>query len=485
MIDTNVDKVINYIKKLNGNSSDIVDRIINIKDKKICYICLESVSSDDKISDFFMKYVDNYIVNNKSLFDNLFENLKNTIPNSHIGISCTYDDVFYKLASGFTCIFVEGEKNAITIETKTSLDRGVTEATSEAIIRGPKDSFTENHQKNIGLIRKRIKDYNLFFNDTVIGKRTKTKVTIGYINGVCNKKIVKNIEDKLKKIDIDGILDSGYIREFLTKDNKTSFPMLISTERPDLACMSLLEGKIIILVENTPFCLIIPGLFIDFLHSPEDNYQKPINISLTRILRLLAFFTTILLPGLYVALTTFNQQIIPDELLISLAVEREGVPFPTAIEMLIMIISFEILRESDIRIPNASGAAIGIVGALVLGDAAVTAGIVSPIVIIIIGLTSISGLLFTDIDFVNGLRWWRLLFLFLSTIFGILGFLVCSLIFITRLCALEYEGIPYLTPIAPYYEHNDVVFRKPRFKAFRRLSILSNNHNKLGDKNED
>ncbi len=483
MLDKNIDDIIKYITNLNGNSTDIVNRIITIKKKRICYIYLESVSSDDKISDFFMKYISNNICN-KIMLNNLFNELKNTIPNSHITTCNTYDEVFYKLASGYTCIFVDNETKAIAIETRTTLDRGVSEATSEAIVRGPKDSFTENHQKNLGLIRKRIKDPNLFFKDLTVGRRTKTKVTITYINDICNEQMIKKIEKQLNEIDIDGILDSGYIREFLTKGEKTTFPRLISSERPDLACISLLEGKAVLLVENTPFCLIIPGLFIDFLHSPEDNYQKAVNINLTRILRLLSFFITILLPGLYVALTTFNQEIIPDELLISLAVQRDGVPFPTFIEMLIMIISFEILRESDIRIPNASGAAIGIVGALVLGDAAVTAGIVSPIVIIIIGLTSISGLLFTDIDFVNGLRWWRIIFLFASALLGIIGFLACLLIFITKLCSLEYDGIPYLTPLSPYYKHDDAILRKPRFKMFKRLSNLTKNHNRLGDKNE-
>ena len=483
MIDQNINDVIKHIKNLNGNSSDIVDRTINIKKKKICYIYLESVSSDDKVSDFFMKYIDNYL---KKIiaFEDLFENLKNSIPNSHIGISDNYDDVFYKLASGFTCIFVDGENKAITIETKSTLDRGITEATSESIVRGPKDSFTENHQKNVGLIRKRIKDPNLFFNDVIVGRRTRTKVTLAYINDICDKNMVKKLKKQLQTINIDGILDSGYIREFLTKDQTSSFPRLLSTERPDLASQSLLDGKIVILVENTPYVLIIPGLFIDFLHSPEDNYQKWLNVDLTRIIRTLAFFLTVFLPGFYVALTTYSQEIIPDELLISLAIQREGVPFPTAIEMFMMIITFEILRESDIRIPNASGAAIGIVGALVLGEAAVTAGIVSPIVIIIIGVTSICGLLFTDIDFINGIRWWRFIFLFSSTLFGVVGFVVCSFIFITKLASLQFDSVPYLIPFTPYYKHDDAILRKPRYKIFNRLTVLTKNEKRLGGPND-
>ena len=204
------------------------------------------------------------------------------------------------------------------------------------------------------------------------------------------------------------------------------------------------------------------------------------------MLRFISFFITVLTPGIYVALTTFNQEIIPDELLISLAVQREGVPFPTTIEIFLMILTFEILRESDIRIPNASGAAIGIVGALVLGDAAVTAGIVSPIVIIIVGLTSISGLVFTDIDFVNGIRWWRFAFLMASTVMGIIGFMICGIMCITKLCSLEYGNVSYLAPYAPYYKnHSDGVLRKSFTKIFKRPSYLSKNSTKLGDKNEN
>ena len=479
MLDKNIDKVLNKIKEKYGPSSDLVTRIIKIKNQKILYCFLESVSSDDKISDFFMGYIDSYI-KKQIKFKNLYESLKNAIPNSNLSTVKNYEDVFYKLASGFTCVFVDGCSEAISLETRSTLDRGV----SENIVRGPKDSFTENHQKNLGLIRKRIKDPNRWFKDLVLGRRTKTKISIAYIKDVSNLKLVKYIEEELKKIDIDGILDSGYIREFLLKDDKSFFPRFHSTERPDLACMALLEGKIVILVENSPFVLLIPGLFIDFLHSPEDNYQKAINIDLTRIIRVISFFITVMFPGIYVALTTFNPEIIPDELLISLAVQRGCVPFPTALEITVMIITFEILRESDVRIPNASGAAIGIVGALVLGEAAVTAGIVSPIVIIVIGLTSISGLLFTEIDFVNGIRWWRFIFLLASTIMGVIGFVACLILFIVKLCSLEFYGVSYLAPFSPYTKHQNAIFRKPISKIKKRYSFLSKNIIRMRDDSE-
>lgn len=240
------------------------------------------------------------------------------------------------------------------------------------------------------------------------------------------------------------------------------------------------------MVENSPYVLIAPGLLIDFLHTPEDYYQRPINASFTRLLRLFAFVITVITPGVYIALTTFNHEMIPDELLISLAVQREGVPFPTAVSIISMVLTFELLREADIRIPNAMGSAISIVGALVLGEAAVSAGIVSPIVIIVVAITSISGLLFTDIDFVNAIRLWRFVFIFFSMICGLIGFVVALFIFIIKISSMECIGIPYLAPISPFYKNDqmDGFIRSPRYKmTYRPEFIAKNDLKKTGDSN--
>lgn len=471
----NINNLEKYLKK--NNPSDLVIRKIQIKKTKILYVFLESVSNDDKISNFFMKDI---LISFNNKIKDIFYYLKNTIPNSHLTIESNLNDLFYKLSSGYTCIFIENELEYISIETKSNLDRGVTESTSETIIRGPKDSFTENNSINLGLIRKRIKDKNLIFNEIKIGKRTKTKVTVSYISDIANKNSIKKIREKLKKINIDGILDSGYIRDFLIEKTNL-FPKIKSTERPDLACIELLNGKIIILVENSPFVLIMPCIMADYLTATEDFYQKTSNVNFNKILRLISFILTIITPGIYVAITTFNQEIIPDELLISLSIQREGVPFPTSLEVFMMITTFEILRESDIRLPSKMGAAISIVGALVLGEAAVSAGIVSPIVIIVVAITSICGLLFTDIDFVNAIRWWRLIFLLFGTIAGIIGILFASIIFINNLSTVTILDVPYLTPISPLYlkELYSTLLKKRNNK--KRPSYLTKNIKKAGD----
>ena len=401
-----------------------------------------------------------------NLFDSLVNVLKNSIYNSKVLILSNFDDVFFYLSCGFTCILVDDK--VIVVETKANLDRSIDESKSEAIIRGPKDSFTENYMVNIGLIRKRIKDSSLVFDELRIGSRTKTKVSISYIGSIVKNDYVSRIKDKLSKMDVDGLIDSGPIRDFLSCNNNCAFPTIISTERPDNCIDSLLNGKIVIIVENSPFALIVPGVFMDIFHVSEDNYQVPINVSVTRFLKFIGFFITLFTPAIYIALTTFNFEIIPDNLLISIAIQRQGVPFPTVIETVMMLITFEVLRESDIRLPNQMGAAVSIVGALVLGEAAVSAGIVSPIVIIVVAITSVSGLLFSDIDVVNAIRIWRFLFIISATCLGLIGIVISGIIFIAKLSSLEIFDIPYLSGISPF----NLDFQKNGILKFRKTSIF-------------
>lgn len=484
-LDNKIGKIFEKINEMNGKSSDIVTRIIEKNHNRIGYIYLESVSSDDKISDFLNKAIIN--MDRKKIFDSFYELLENSIFNSKVKTCETYEDLFYHLASGFTVIVVDGFEKAIVVETRMTLDRGVVESTSETIIRGPKDSFTENHNKNIGLIRKRIKDQNLWFEEVKLGRRTKSKVSVAYIKDIVPNYKVKKILDSLKKIDIDAVIDTGYIRELLEKEQKSIFPKVISTERPDFACTSLLNGKIVILVENSPFVIILPAVLTDFFHSPEDNYQKPFNVSFTRVLRMICFFLALFTPALYIALMTFNQEIIPDQLLISLAVQRDGVPFPTAIEVLIFVIVFEILREADVHVPSFSGGAMNIVGALILGDAAVAAGIVSPIVIIVVAITSICELVFYDIDVIDAIREWRILFILAATFMGLIGFVATFIIFVAKLSSLECLGTPYLTPISPLRIRSlkDSIIRVSRKKLKDRPVYLTKNLKRLDDNYEE
>ena len=485
-IDKNVNKVLNIIKDLYGNSSDLNTRTIKIGKTNIGIIFMESSSSTKDISDFIVKSIDYIAKDSSKIWANVYKKLKNNIFNSQIITTKNLDDLPYFLSSGFTVVVVDGSNEAIVLETRADLDRGVSEATNEPVLRGPKDSFTESHSKNIGLLRKRIKDNNLWFDELKVGKRTKTKVSIIYLNDVVLKEDIDKIKQRINKINIDGILDSGTIKEYLTTQ-KSTFPQILSTERPDLTSQALLNGKIVILVENSPYSLILPNVFTDFIHTPEDAFQNPTNISFTRILKIIALFITLFTPAIYIAITTFDQTIVPDKLLISLAVQREGVPFPTAFEVLLLMMIFEILRESDIRLPANMGASMSIVGALVLGEAAVNAGIVSPIAVIVVAITSICSLIFTDADFINGIRSWRLIFMLSATFIGVMGLVSATTCFILKLSSLESLKVSYLSPFSPFNKNEikNAILKKPMPSILRRPAYLNiNNRIKQGEANE-
>lgn len=481
-----IDVTLEKLNVLINFSADFSCRRMKIQNTEVACLFFESVSSSEKITDLILR---NISLSSKkiSIFTDVFDFFLEMVPAGKISYFESVEELYNFLSLGFVCVLIDGHEKGFCVEAKADLNRSVSEPTNEKILRGPKDGFTENIMVNMGLIRKRIKDSNLWSKEISLGRRTKTKVDIVFVNGIVNSELVDSIYNKLSKIDIDGILDSGYLVSFLTDDNDSLFPKIVCTERPDLVSGSLLEGKIAVLVENSPFVLVIPGIFNDFIHNPEDYYQKPFNATITRVLRLSAFLITLLLPSFYIALTTFNQEIIPFNLLVSIASERSRVPFTTALELIMLLFTFELLRESDLRTPDVMGKSISIVGALILGDAAVSAGIISPIVVIIVAITMVCGLMFNDIDVINACRFWRLAFILSATFFGIVGILTVGLIFITNLTTSNSFGIPYLYPFSPFYSRDmkDSLFLAHRSKLRTRPTLLSkDNKTRLGDKNE-
>lgn len=362
-----------------------------------------------------------------------------------------------------------------SIETKLITDRAISPSTNELNITGPKDSFNENINTNINLIRKRIKSKNLILKESIIGKETNTKISLLYMNNIANNKLVNEIQNKINNINIDGIIDSSYIKKYL--DTNKLFPTIIQTERPDKASIALLEGKCIILVENSPYALILPSFFLDFFHTPDDYYQKNINTTFIRLIRLCAFLISLLTPAIYIATTTRNYNLLPYKLLIMLKAGRTFVPFPAYIEAFFMIVCFEILKETDIRMSQTSSSAVSILGGLILGDAAVSAGIVSPIMIIVIAISSISGLIFSSLELSNALRTYKILLLILSSILGIYGVLIGLIYLIINLINTKTFNYKYLSPIYPFNK-NEIKDSFIKLKNTKRNSYLTNNINR-------
>ena len=365
--------------------------------------------------------------------------------------------------------------NIYSIEVKLITDRAISPSTNELNITGPKDSFNENINTNINLIRKRIKSKNLILKESILGKQTNTKVSILYMNNIANKKLINQIQNKINKINIDGIIDSSYIKKYL--DTNKLFPTIIQTERPDKASIALLEGKCIILVENSPYALILPSFFLDFFHTPDDYYQKNINTTFIRLIRLSAFLISLLTPAIYIATTTRNYNLLPYKLLIMLKAGRTFVPFPAYIEAIFMIICFEILKETDIRMSQTSSSAVSILGGLILGDAAVSAGIVSPIMIIVIAISSISGLIFSSLELSNALRSYKIILLILSSLLGIYGVLIGLIYLIINLINTKTFNYKYLSPIYPFNK-NEIKDSFIKLKNNKRNSYLTNNINR-------
>ena len=457
-----------YLKNAIGPSKDYIFKEIKIAKEKVLLVFNETLIDTGRTNDFVLRSLIH-------LTKKQLKNLENELPNTNI-LKISQKEILKYLSLGFVIIITK--KNIYASEIRVFLDRGVTTVTSELSITGPKDSFTENYNTNIGLIRKRIKTTNLFIENIELGRTTKTKIGILYMKNIAKKEIIQNIKKHLNKIDIDGIIDSSYLKRALEKKNNI-FPTITLTERPDKSSMALLEGKIVLVVDMSPFALILPSFFIDFFHTTDDYYQKSLNTSFIRIIRLFAFLVAVFTPAIYISITTRNYNLVPLDLLMTLKAGRTFVPFPAYIEALFMLICFEILKESDLRMSTTTGSAVSILGGLILGDAAVSAGIVSPIMIIVIAISSIASLTFSSIELGNALRNYKIILLILATLLGINGVFVGTTIMLYQLLTLKVFGIPYLNPIIPY-EKNEIkdTIIKTTSTEQRRTSQLTDNINR-------
>ena len=439
----------NKIKILLNNSNDYIYREINTKSNKLYVIYSEVLTNIIEINKFICLL--STIDINKILFNYNYIEIK-------------YKNILEYINNGYLIIVINNR--ILAIEFKSNLDRGVSLINSELSIGGAKDSFSENININFGLIKRRIKS-NLNNKLLEIGTISKTKVNVLYINSICDIRLVNNIINKLNNINIDGIIDSTYLKNSL-EDSFNIFPIIMMSERPDKSSMALLEGKVVVLVDNSPYALILPSFFIDFFHTPDDYYQKSINTSFIRIIRLLAFIIAIFTPAIYISITTRNYDLVPKSLLLMLKAGRSYVPFPAYIEAMFMIICFEILKESDLRMSTTTGSSVSILGGLILGDAAVAAGIVSPIMIIIIAISSIAGLVFSSYEFVNAIRLYKILLLLLGTILGIYGVIIGIMFLIHNIYSTKIFGYRY-------FNNNLDSFIKIDTKLRKRNSYLTNN----------
>ncbi|MDF2960008.1 MAG: hypothetical protein K0S39_1743 [Paenibacillus sp.] len=369
------------------------------------------------------------------------------------------------LCEGDTLLLVDGWTQAAAFGTKNKEGRKVGEPTTESVVRGPRQGFTETIRTNTTLIRKIIKSNLLKMDSYKIGDYTQTEIIVAYIDGLASKDVIEEVKRRLSVIDLESILESAYVEECIEDTPYSPFPQIAHTERPDKAAAELLEGKVLIMVDGTPFVLIVPCVLVQFIQSSEDYYERFPMALAVRILRFMFFFVALLLPAIYIAITTYHQEMIPTTLLISVAGDREGVPFPALVEALLMEVTFEALREAGVRLPKPVGQAISIVGALVIGEAAVQAGIVSSAMVIVVAVTAIASFVIPAFNIAISIRMLRFPLMAVASVLGLYGVMLGLLALLIHLCSLNSFGVPYLTPLAPSRRKGqDVLIRAPWWK---------------------
>ncbi|NLZ38475.1 MAG: spore germination protein [Firmicutes bacterium] len=442
------------IKKRLGESNDVVIR--------------EFSSSNDKVK-MALLYIDG-LVDKKMVNDNILQPiLSNTIANqytekltsenalellqkhitsaSELSIAPNLTQALKMVLSGDTALFIDQEQKVIICGTRMWEKRTVAEPETEAAVRGPREGFTETMRINTSLLRRRIKHENLRFETMKAGRRTATEINLVYISDLVNQSVLQELRRRIAAIDTDAILESGYIEEFIEDVPFSVFPQIEHTERVDKAAAAILEGRILVMTDNTPFMLIIPTSFFQFIQASEDYYERPFVAFFLRLLRLFVLNVALILPATYVAVISFHHEMLPTSLLLNIAAAREGIPFPAVAEALLMEGTFEVLREAGVRLPRTVGQAVSIVGGLVIGDAAIRAGLVSPGMVIIVSATAISTFAIPAFNASIALRILRFPLIILGSIMGLYGVIFGLIVILIHLAGLQSFGVPYLSPL--------------------------------------
>lgn len=395
------------------------------------------------------------------------------LPSNQVSVLDKWEKVIPAVLTGSSVVFVDGCDCAIVVETKGWEHRAVSTPQTEAVVRGPHDAFTENFRANTGLIRARLRSERLVTEMLSVGRLARTDVAVMYIDGLTNPNLVDELKRRIESIDVDYLSESGAFEQFIEDSPWLSVPQVLSTERPDRIAAMLTEGHVAIFVGQSPYVLAVPVVLWTMVHSPEDAYLHVPFGSFLRLVRWLALFTAILMPSFYIAVTNYHPEMLPTDLLLAIAGAREQVPFPVIFEMLVMEFAIELIREAGVRIPSVIGPTIGIVGALIIGQTAVQAGIVSPLLVIVIAVTALAGFTIPNYNLGFAVRIIRFVFLFAAAFFGFYGIGLLGAVILVRLCVQKSFGVPLLAPIAPSMGSSpDVIMRGPAYLMNKRPTYL-------------
>ncbi|WP_339229633.1 spore germination protein [Oceanobacillus sp. FSL K6-2867] len=450
-------------KEIFGNPDDLVIRelMIGSIEKRSAIVYISGLTDEDLINNNILKTIQ---LNMKDFKTNILEDIyEEVVAITAIKKTQSMDEVSLAILNGSTAFYIDGSDTVLIMETAGGERRSIEEPDSETLVRGPRDGFVESIDTNLALIRRDIKDTNLRFKGYEIGKRTKQKLVMVYMEGIVNPEIVQEVDRRLKSIDTDYVSDSSHVEQWIEDSFLSPFPQLLDTERPDRVSSNVIKGKVVILLNGSPFALIAPITIGDALHSMEDYSQRWVSATLLRALRYLTAFFAMFLPALYIALVSYHPGMIPSTLTYSIAGSREGVPFPSAIEAFLMALTFEILHEAGVRLPKVIGQTIGIVGGLVIGEAAVSAGIVSPIMVVVTALTAIASFSIPAYSVAVTFRVLRFACMIAASLLGLYGVILVYIMVNIHIVNLKSIGIPYSTPFAPTFvsDWRDLVLRAP------------------------
>ncbi|MUG69749.1 spore germination protein [Paenibacillus validus] len=488
-IQTELEDTIRLLDSLLGENEDLIMRRFHIfGDHPAILMYFSNMADQAAINSEIMKslmYVPSHLegkeiqperLKHVLLYDSLHHS-KGTLESK---VSVIVDGVL----RGQTVVAVQGFDEAILLDTASVTKRTVNQPETEQVIRGPREGFIEQLETNIALLRYRLPTPDFRIKMTKIGRITKSRVAICYLKGIASDALVQEVQNRLAVIDIDGVLDVGYLEQFIEDNHYSPFPQVQNTERPDKAVANMLEGRVIIMVDGSPFALIAPTVFSQFYQTTEDYSERFVMVSFIRLARLLALAFSLITPSLYVAIISYNPELIPTEFAVAVSGGRAGVPFPSVVEVLVMEASMEVLREATLRLPQQIGGALSIVGVLVIGQAAVAAGFVSPITVVTIALTTIGSFATPAYNAALALRLLRFPLVVLAGMFGLYGVMVGLILIANHMLSLRSFGVPYLSPIVPgnFEGMKDTAMRAPLWSMKKRPALLHPpNQNRLGD----
>ncbi|WP_195892730.1 spore germination protein [Desnuesiella massiliensis] len=472
---------IKALKEIFNNDTNIIFRNIenrHYSDFKACIMFMDNMVNQASIASNIILPLVEYEYFNFLNSNTLSEIQSKIIISPSVAICNEAIKVVASILSGDSVLLIDGFSKFIIIDTREFKTRNISEPVSENVVRGPREGFTEYLSTNVSLLRRRIKDPNFKVVPRVLGRVTQTNICICYIENIALPEIVSELSHRLDAIDIDGIIDSQYIEEYIKDSPFSIFKTIGNTERPDIVASKLLEGRIAILCDGSPFALMLPYIFIEYLQSNEDYYNNYAFATFNRFLRIFSFVLTSSVPALYVALVTYHQELIPTPLILNIGASHESVPFPTSLEAFLMLLGFDILREAGVRLPKPTGQAVSIIGALVLGQAAVEARLVSSPMIIVVALTGICSFLVPKM--LGSIIIVRFIFLLLASILGLYGYIFGVIGLSIYLNSLKSFGIPYMLATYDVTSKNfkDAALRMPIWTRKLRPLLISQRNKK-------